>query len=115
MSDYPFINHLDKTDTIEIVADYIENYVVENGKFALLQDRNIEYMHKREYFLSVPIGRNSNNEQREIFKSSTQDEVNAILNKEHLDKDKYFRRLNSLCKNCADKDICLEIYKVKKR
>lgn len=115
MLDYPFINHLDKTDTIELAADYIENRVVKNGKFACLQDRDFEYMHKREYFLSVPIGRNSDNKQGEIFKSSTQDEVNATLNEEHLDKDKYFRRLNSLCEKCADKNICLEIFKVKKR
>ena len=53
--------------------------------------------------------------EKEIFKPSTQDEVDAKLNCERLSKEKYQKSLNSLCEKCAEKDICLEIFRTKKK
>ena len=102
-------------DTIGLAYDYIEKNVVLNGKFTKLQSKEYDYMLKRELFLSVPIGKKANEKDKEIFKPSTQAEVDASLNSEKLSRDKYVKRINSLCDKCADKDICLEIFRRKKK
>lgn len=111
--DFPFINQLDITDTINLAFDYLEKYAVLNGKFTKLQPKEYDYMLKREIFLSVPIGKNADEKEKEIFKPSTQAEVDASLSGEKLSQEKYLKRRNSLCNKCADKDICLEIFKTK--
>lgn len=114
-ADFPFINQLDIADTISAAFDYLEKYAVSNGKFTKLQAKEYDYMLKREVFLSVPIGKNMDEKEKEIFKPSTQDEVDAKLNCERLSKEKYQKSLNSLCEKCAEKDICLEIFRTKKK
>lgn len=115
VTDFPFINQLDIADTVSVAFDYLEKYAVLNGKFIKLQSKEYDYMLKRENFLSVPIGKKADEKEKEIFKSSTQDEVNASLNDEKLSKEKYLKKINSLCEKCADKNICLEIFKIKKK
>lgn len=114
-TDFPFINQLDIADTIRLAFDYIEKYAVSNGKFTKLQSKEYDYMLKREIFLSVPIGKNAGEKEKEIFKPSTQAEIDASLNSEKLSQEKYLKRVNSLCDKCADKDICLEIFRTKKK
>lgn len=114
-ADFPFINQLDVADIISVAFDYIDKHAVSNGKFTKLQSKENDYMLKRENFLSVPIGKNADEKEREIFKPSTQAEVDAILNSEKLAKEKYLKRVNSLCEKCADKGICLEIFRTKKK
>lgn len=113
--DFPFINQLDIADTISAAFDYLEKYAVINGKFTKLQAKEYDYMLKREIFLSVPIGKNADEKEKVIFKPSTQDEVDAVLSSENLSKEKYSKSLNSLCEKCAEKDICLEIFRTKKK
>ena len=115
VTDFPFINQLDIADTISVAFDYLEKYAVSNGKFTKLQSKEYDYMLKRELFLAVPIGKNADEREKEIFKLSTQAEVNAFLNDEKLSDEKFFTRVNSLCDKCADKAICLEIFKIKKK
>ncbi len=114
-SDFPFINQLDVIDTISLASDYIEKKAVNNGKFTTINSKEYDYMIKRENFLSVPIGKGADGAEKEIFRNSTQAEVDDKLSDENLGKEKYFRTLNRLCEKCADKDICLEIFKVKKK
>ena len=52
---------------------------------------------------------------RDVFKSATQAEVDSILSEENLDHDKYHRTRNMLCEKCADKDICLEVFRTIKK
>lgn len=114
-SDFPFINRLDMVDTVSVAIDYCEKYAVNNGKFTSLQSKEYDYMIKRESFLYVPIGKGAGETNKEIFKNATQSEVDDALCDEKLSKDKYYRRLNALCEKCADKDICLEVFRVKKK
>lgn len=114
-SDFPFINQLDVIDTISLASDYIEKKAINNGKFTALHSKEYDYMIKRENFLSVPIGKGADEAEKGIFRNATQAEVDDKLSDEYLGKDKYFRTLNRLCEKCADKDICLEIFKVKKK
>lgn len=113
--DFPFVNQLDIADTISLAFDYLEKYAVSNGKFTKLQSKEYDYMLKREIFLFVPTGKNADEKEKEIFKPATQTEVDASLNGEKLSQEKYLKRLNSLCDKCADKDICLEIFRTKKK
>lgn len=113
--DFPFINQLDMVDTISVASDYIEKQAVNNGKFTKLQSKEYDYMIKRENFLYVPVGKGANENDREVFKNATQSEVDDVLCDDKLSKDKYYKRLNRLCEKCAEKDICLELFKVKKK
>lgn len=113
--DFPFINQLDVIDTIIVASDYIEKQAVNHGEFTRLQCKEYHYMIKRENFLYVPIGKGANENDKEIFKNATQSEVDDVLCDEELCKDRYHRRLNNLCEKCADKDICLELFKAKKK
>ncbi|GAA0179040.1 hypothetical protein SH2C18_19890 [Clostridium sediminicola] len=112
--DFPFMNQLDMVDTIRVASDYIEKQAVNNGKFTKLQNKEYDYMIKRENFLYVPIGKRANEHDKEIFKNATQSEVDDVLCDDNLSKDKYYKRLNTLCEKCTEKDICLEVFKIKK-
>ena len=72
-------------------------------------------MLKRENFLSVPGSKAANETFSEVFKNSTQAEVAHMLSDENLNQDKYRRSYNSLCDKCADKDICLEIFRTSRK
>lgn len=113
-SDFPFINGLDISDSINTAIKYIEKQAVYKGKFSDLRPNEYDYMKKREEFLFVPSGRRSNEKVLDAFKDSTQDEVNSVLNPDNLSKSLYSREINSLCEKCSEKDICLELYKVKR-
>ena len=113
--DFPFITHLDVLDVINEAADYLEKYSAKYGKFTAIKPTDTEFMIKREEFLSVPVGKKSDPEIQEIFKSSTQDEVNHMLAIENFEKEKFHKSINSLCDKCADKEICVEVYGMKKK
>lgn len=110
-ADFPFINHADKVDIIKMADNYIESSALFHGKFANITPREIDYMTKRENFLSIPSSKTANNLLVEVFKNSTKSEVDDVLSEENLDKDKYRRSHNMLCEKCADKDICLEVFR----
>lgn len=113
--DFPFMNQLNLVDTVSSAADYIEKQAVNNGKFTKLKNKEFDYMIKRENFLYVPIGKRANDNDKEIFKNATQLEVDNTLTDENLSKDKYYRKLNTLCEKCTEKDICLEVFRIKKK
>lgn len=113
-SDFPFVNSLDSIDVVNTAMEYIEKHAVSGGSFTTLRNREEDYMHEREIFLYVPIGKRVNPDINEIFKNSTQLEVNSQLDIDSLASERYYKRRNILCEKCADKDICLEIYKSKK-
>lgn len=113
-SDFPFTNSLDSTDVVNTAMEYIEKQAISGGSFTALRHREKDYMFKRESFLSVPIGKGSGPDLRDIFKNSTQQEVDSELNAESLASEKYYKNRNALCEKCADKNICLEIFRAKK-
>jgi len=113
--DFPFISQLDVFDVINETSDYLEKYAVKLGKFTALKASDIEFMTKREEFLSVPVGKQVDEGFGNIFKSSTQDEVDYTLAFSNFDSEKYHKSLNALCDKCADKEICIEIYSVRKK
>ena len=113
--DFPFINRSDKIDAINMAEDYIEKKAVFRGKFTSIKDKEIDYMLKRENFLSVPGSKAADKAFSEVFKNSTQAEVDHTLSDENLNRDKYRRSYNILCDKCADKDICLEIFRTSRK
>ncbi len=113
-SDFPFISQTDTLDVINLAEDYLEKHAVIHGKFATVKENEMDYMTKREIFLTVPAGKKADDESKEIFKNATQAEVDSILNEDSLSQDRYMRMRNNLCEKCADKDICLEIFKSKR-
>lgn len=113
--DFPFISQLDVFDVINETSDYLEKYAVKLGKFTALKASDIEFMTKREEFLSVPVGKQVDEGFGNIFKSSTQDEVDYTLAFSNFDSEKYHKSLNALCDKCADKEICIEIYSLRKK
>lgn len=110
-SDFPFINRSDKIDVINIAEDYIETSAVFHGKFTSIKAKETDYMLKRENFLSVPSCKTANEVLMDVFKNSTQAEVDDMLSEDRLDQDKYRKSHNILCEKCANKDICLEVYR----
>lgn len=114
-SDFPFINQSDIVDTINLAENYIEKHAVSHGKFTSIKSNEIDYMIKRESFLSVPAGKKADEAFKDVFKNATQSEVDHALSEEHLDKDKYRKLHNSLCEKCADKGICLEVFRTAKK
>ncbi len=113
--DFPFINRSEKIDAINMAEDYIEGHAVFRGRFADIKAREVDYMVKRENFLSLPNSKTADAAMRDVFKSATQAEVDSILSEENLDHDKYHRTRNMLCEKCADKDICLEVFRTIKK
>ena len=114
-SDFPFINRSDKIDIINMVEDYIEKNSVFHGKFMSIKSKEIDYMLKREIFLSLPANRTTDEAFRDVFKNATQAEVDEVLSEEKLDRDNYRRSYNIICEKCAEKDICLEVFKTYKK
>lgn len=113
--DFPFINRSDKIDAINMAEDYIKKKAVFHGKFTNIKDKEIDYMLKRENFLSVPSGKVADQAFCEVFKNATQDEVDHTLSDANLNQDKYRKSYNILCDKCADKDICLEIFRTSRK
>ena len=113
--DFPFINQSDKIDVINMAEDYIENKSVFHGKFTSIKDKEIDYMIKRENFLALPNSKTADEVFRDVFKNATQAEVDDTLSEEKLDQDQYRKSYNMLCEKCADKDICLEVFRVFKK
>lgn len=109
--DFPFINRSNKIDVINAAEDYIEGHAIFRGKFVNIKAEEVDFMVKRENFLSLPSSKTADKAFREVFKNATQEEVDSILNEENLDQDKYQKSRNMLCEKCADKDICLEVFR----
>ena len=110
-SDFPFINQSDRVDAINRAENYIESSAVFHGKFTSIKAKEMDYMIKRENFLTIPNSKTADETLMDVFKNSTQGEVDDVLSEENLDKDKYRKSHNLLCEMCADKDICLEVFK----
>lgn len=113
--DFPFINQSDKIDIINMAENYIEKTSVFHGKFISIKDKEIDYMLKRENFLSLPVSKTAEDAFRDVFKNATQAEVNNALSEDKLNQNKYRRSYNILCEKCADKDICLEVFRTLKK
>lgn len=114
-SDFPFINRSDRIDIINMVEDYIEKNSVFHGKFKSIKAKEMDYMLKREYFLSLPASRTADEAFRDVFKNATQAEVDEALSEEKLDRNNYRRSYNIICEKCAEKDICLEVFRTYKK
>lgn len=111
---FVFINYAEAIDIVRTAFAYIEKYALFNGKFMNLKEKDFDHMIKREDFLTAKINTASKVDTKEIFKNSTQQEVNAILNENTLLEVAYKKMLNPLCSTCSEKDICLESFKSKK-
>jgi len=112
---FTFVNHADTIDIARSAIDYLEKYAVSYGKFAQIKEKEVDHMIKRENFLTTKFDKGSDAKSREVFKNSTQAEIDDVLSREKLSKEKYKKTLNRLCANCSEKDICLEIFKSKKK
>ena len=113
-SDFPFINALDISDSVNTAIKYLEKHAVFRNKFVSLGAAEYDYMRKREEFLHVPNKKYSSEQMQTVFKNASQQEVDSILNEANLAKASYIRSTSSLCEKCAEKDICLELYKTKR-
>lgn len=111
---FVFINYADSIDIVRNALAYLEKYVLYNGKFMCIKDKEIDHMIKREDFLTTKVAKNSKLDEKEVFKNSTQQEVDDILNEDSLKDVTYKKTLNALCATCSEKDICLESFKSKK-
>ena len=111
---FVFINYAETIDIVRTAFTYIEKYALYNGKFMNLKEKEFDQMIKREDFLTTKINTTLKADTKEIFKNSTQQEVNATLNENTLLEVSYKKMLNPLCSTCSEKDICLEPFKSKK-
>lgn len=68
IGDFPFITHLDVLDVINDTLAYLERSAGKYGKFSAIKDSDIDYMIKREEFLSIPLKKNADSEYQEVFK-----------------------------------------------
>lgn len=114
-SDFPFINRSDKIDAVNMAEAYVESSSVFHGKFTSIKAKEIDYMIKRENFLSIPGSKTADKTLMDVFKNSTQAEVDDILSEENLEQDNYRRSYTMLCEKCANKDICLEVFRNTKK
>lgn len=112
---FAFVNYAETLDIIESSMEYLEKYAVYHGKFVQIREEQKDHMIKREIFLSTKLTGSLKTHEAEIFKDSTQDEIDHALSKESLNNEKYKKTLNSLCINCSEKDICLESFRFKMR
>lgn len=110
---FVFIDNAEAIDIVRSVCIYIQKYALFNGKFMKLKEKDFDHMIKREDFLTTKINTASKVDTKEIFKNSTQQEVNATLNENTLFEVDYRKMLNPLCSTCSEKDICLEFFKSK--
>lgn len=110
---FVFIDNAEAIDIVRSVCIYIQKYALFNGKFMKLKEKDFDHMIKREDFLTTKINTASKVDTKEIFKNSTQQEVNATLNENTLFEVAYRNMLNPLCSTCSEKDICLEFFKSK--
>ena len=113
-SSFPFVNGLDTVDAVNHAIKYIEKHVVYKGMISPANNQNIDYMNKLESFLFVPSQNSNNSYLSEAFKNSTQAEVDELLSDDALNESSFRTTLNSICDKCSEKDICLEVYKVKR-
>ncbi len=111
---FVFINHADSIDIVRNALTYLEKFALYNGKFMNIKEKEIDHMVKREDFLTTKISKDSALDEKKIFKNSTQQEVDEILNEERLNDVTFRKTLNVLCATCSEKDICLESFKTKK-
>ena len=111
---FVFINHADSIDIVRNALAYLEKFALYNGKFMNIKEKEIDHMVKREDFLTTKISKDSALDEKEIFKNSTQQEVDETLNEESLNDVTFRKTLNVLCATCSEKDICLESFKTKK-
>ena len=112
---FSFVNHADVIDIVRTALAYLEKYSLYNGKFMLIREKEIDHMVKREIFLTAKLGKNASLDEKEVFKNSTQSEVDSELSEKTLNEMSYRCHQNILCYNCSEKDICLESFKSKKR
>lgn len=113
--DFPFVNRSDKIDVINMAEGYIKDHSVFHGKFSSIKAQEVDYMLKRENFLSISSSKTADAVLMDVFKNATQAEVENTLSEENLEQDKYRRSHNILCEKCSDKDICLEVFRSIKR
>ena len=111
---FVFINHADSIDIVRNALTYLKKFALYNGKFMNIKEKEIDHMVKREDFLTTKISKDSALDEKKIFKNSTQQEVDEILNEERLNDVTFRKTLNVLCATCSEKDICLESFKTKK-
>ena len=97
-------------DITNNAADYIKKNV--RGRFSALNENQRTYMIKRELFLAASM--QNENRSKEVFKDSTQYEVDQTLSDDNLKKEYYLRNVSELCESCSIKDICLENYRHKR-
>ncbi|MCX4271449.1 MAG: hypothetical protein OSJ71_04225 [Acetatifactor sp.] len=112
---FGFVNYAETWDIIKSAREYLEKYALYHGRFVQIREEQMDHMTKRENFLATKLAGNLTAHEGEIFKNSTQEEIDHTLNKENLSDEKYRKVLNSLCGNCSEKDICLESFRFKMR
>ena len=111
--DFPFLQKSDMMDIVSTAKKYIENNLIKKGKFLAVGNNEKNYMKQRENFLMVPSAKCSSNDLIYAFKDSTDEEVNLTLCKDTLENEIFQQSYNSICSKCANKDICLELFKFK--
>lgn len=96
-SDFPFINALDISDSVNTAIKYLEKHAVFRNKFVSLGAAEYDYMRKREEFLHVPNKRYSSEQIQAVFKNASQQEVDSILNEANLTKASYISTQRRCC------------------
>lgn len=113
-SKFSFANHAEYIDVVKNTMAYLEKNVVNYERFKSMTEKDNDYMRKREVFLAAKLPETNDAMSNDIFKCSTQSEVNDALGGEKLQKEEYYTSINSLCQGCSEKDVCLELFRRKK-
>ncbi len=114
MDKFVFVTYAEEIDIVRTSLVYLEKNALTNGKFKVLGEKEHDHMEMRGIFLTAKTSNESKGDKLDVFKKSTQQEIDAELNDSTLNGVVYRRNINSLCSKCSQKDICLEIFKVKK-
>ncbi len=113
---FRFVIKLDSIDIISNARRYIINEVLGSLKqFPKLTKKDVEYMEKKKEFIYLRLSKDNKLDENILknkFKDVTEDKMKKMFSDEALANIKYDRECDEWCKYCANKEVCLESYKL---
>ncbi|EGD45825.1 hypothetical protein Cpap_0194 [Ruminiclostridium papyrosolvens DSM 2782] len=114
---FQFAIELDKIDIIARAKRYIiENIVNPNNNiFPVIDDNSLTHMRKKCDFINVKLSREEDKDTnilRDKLRTCNQKEIDAALNNNTLINVDFTTSVDLWCQYCANREICLECFKV---
>lgn len=113
--EFPFISQMDCIDVVNEAQYYVSRYAAKTGKFPVLRPADYEFMTMREEFLKIPTRKDDDTEFQKIFDRFSQNDVDYMFSNIDFEGERFRKTFNRLCDSCADKEVCIDIYSVKRK